>query len=212
MADSVKSPESLQLAINYIESRLEMRHPNIVPVYEAFQNISDDLCFTRPVSLEGNLRSEIVWKQRLKINFTEAELFEILRDVSSGLQYVHWQGHHHGDLKPDNIQKQSPDQWLLFDFGAPKTIGVNPYNSPEAFAGEIQRDENGWTLKDMDGNRIFKEIDTQKSDCWSFGFMALELYKLCKPFKFETIQEYRKFFLNFNPPMEGVPEWIAQLC
>lgn len=53
----------------------------------------------------------------------EAQVIELVEDVSRVLDFVHQQGVIHRDLKPENLMRRDRDQKLvLIDFGAVKTI------------------------------------------------------------------------------------------
>jgi serine/threonine protein kinase len=47
---------------------------------------------------------------------------EVMRDVCSGLAYIHQQGILHRDLKPANVLRTQQGKWAIADFGLAKTV------------------------------------------------------------------------------------------
>jgi serine/threonine protein kinase len=87
---------------------------------------------------------------------------DLLRQVASGLAYLHGEGISHRDLKPGNIllTQMSPCQWVLADFGLSKLgedmktirIGTKQFMAPE------QHTRGGYT---------------NKVDIWALGMVGI---------------------------------------
>lgn len=81
--------------------------------------------------------------------FTEVQIYHLLNDLLSALQFIHGGQVIHRDIKPENIIHRHPDgQLVLVDFGAAKflhstalakkgtVIGSAGYAAPEQFSGQ----------------------------------------------------------------------------
>lgn len=95
----------------------------------------------------------------------------VMRQVISGVAYMHLRGFIHGDLKPANILIKLPDIAVIADFGIARPIcarrstctGSGRYRAPEVSGGPIG----------------------PPADCWSLGIMLrdyhLNTYNLLDP-------------------------------
>lgn len=91
---------------------VSLRHPNIVPIFEAYSQGSTHYLVMEFV--EGhNLREHM--KIRKKLSPIEAT--KIAVDISAGLQYAFERGISHRDLKLTNVLVSSRGQARLVDFG-----------------------------------------------------------------------------------------------
>ncbi len=95
---------------------VSLRHPNIVPIYEAVSKGTTHYLVMEFV--EGhNLREHM--KIRKKLDPTEATRLAV--DIAAGLQYAYERGIFHRDLKLTNILVSSRGQAKLVDFGLAAT-------------------------------------------------------------------------------------------
>ena len=117
---------------NEIEILSKMDHPNIIKLFEVFEDnkffyLINDLC------TGGELLDRIV-KKRKEIPFTEKEAAIIFKELVSAISYCHDMNIVHRDLKPENIlfineDKNSPIK--VIDFGFSKEFKNKNSNSKQ---------------------------------------------------------------------------------
>jgi TPR repeat protein/serine/threonine protein kinase len=147
----------------------ELRHPNLLISnhYGVVEN--EHIPFLEMLYCSGGSLSS---KIQSGAEFTEKEIASILKDVGSGLSYLHKQGVIHRDLKPDNILVSDTGQYLISDFGISLRLlstltkatqrhggpssGTTAFMAPELF----RNDPNG----------------SEKSDVFGLG---VAIYELC---------------------------------
>jgi serine/threonine protein kinase len=119
------------------------RHPNIVPILDDGEDDRGVIWYAMPLA-KGSLADV---GDRLVGN--DEDIIHIMRQICSGLTYVHKKGIYHRDLKPANILRMETDAWAIADFGlareAERTttaltstlqgVGTYFYAAPEAWKG-----------------------------------------------------------------------------
>ena len=116
---------------------------------------------------------------------------EILQDICDGLSYAHGAGIIHRDIKPSNIRVLANGDVKIMDFGIAKsfqsesnltqtgiTLGTAAYLAPEQIRGE--------------------SVDP-RTDIFSLGVLAYELFSYQKPFRGEHISTVLFKILNEKP-------------
>jgi serine/threonine protein kinase len=116
---------------------------------------------------------------------------EILQDICDGLSYAHTAGIIHRDIKPSNIRVLANGEVKIMDFGIAKsfqsesnltqtgiTLGTAAYLAPEQIRGE--------------------GVDP-RTDIFSLGVLAHELFTYEKPFRGEHISTVLFKILNEKP-------------
>ena len=104
---------------------VQLRHPNIVPIYEVLEQPSPSLIME---FVEGNNLREF---QRARKKFSPLESMRLTVDILAGLTYAFQQGMTHRDLKMSNVLVTSRGRAKLVDFGLAGLQGNNPTNSEE---------------------------------------------------------------------------------
>lgn len=115
-------------------------HKNIVKLYEIFENSKYYFFVTEYAEL-GDLMKLL----KEKIYFTESQIFLILRDIVSALEYLHDSSIIHRDVKLDNILLTQKYRAKLCDFGISavtkpgkifrEKCGTPAYLAPEVIRG-----------------------------------------------------------------------------
>eukprot|EP00172_Hildenbrandia_rubra_P003141 Plantae.Rhodophyta-Hildenbrandia_rubra.ctg46636.p1 GENE.Plantae.Rhodophyta-Hildenbrandia_rubra.ctg46636~~Plantae.Rhodophyta-Hildenbrandia_rubra.ctg46636.p1 ORF type:complete len:374 (-),score=73.82 Plantae.Rhodophyta-Hildenbrandia_rubra.ctg46636:526-1647(-) len=155
-------------------------HPNIVKTYDIFdtkQRLNIVLEY-----MPGGTLAEVLKKCG---RFTEEQAKPVLKDILSGVSYLHEKSIVHRDLKLKNIlceSKEMPVRVKLADFGLANFVGVRTVSkialqsqvgSPHYVAPEVLREESYGPAVDV----------------WAVGIIFHIMLTRRYPFAGETIQE-----------------------
>jgi len=181
----------------------KLSHPNIVQFQDFFED-RNNLFIIMELVGGGELFAQVVRAG----SFSEKKAAGIIRDVASGLHYIHSMGVIHRDLKPENLLVPGPglrpvkicDFGLAFQYGvkkAPKTfVGSPRYMAPE----QMQR----------------KEYNS-KVDTWALGVILFILLSGCLPFEPAMLKKgedqklpVRKLALKFEGKRWKKVSWEAK--
>ncbi|KAK6641990.1 hypothetical protein RUM44_013713 [Polyplax serrata] len=172
-----------------VEIMKKLNHGNIVSVLEVpreFRSLTKLPLLAMEYCSQGDLRG-VLNKPENCNGLREPEVLDILKDVSSGLAYLHSCKIIHRDLKPDNIvlmEKDSSIIYKLIDLGYAKTLDQSSLS--QSFVGTIQ-----YIAPELFLGKAY----TSSVDYWSFGLLAHEI-----------ITGYRPFLPGFNPS-----DWMRQI-
>lgn len=181
-----------------IQMLIQIDHPNIIKIYEYFQDETYYYVITEFVS-GGELYDTISkWK-----NFNEDKAAYIMRQLLSAVSYLHSHNIVHRDLKPENMmveknnRKEKNSEIInikLIDFGTcnffdGKTkltlkVGTPYYIAPE----------------------VLKRSYNEKCDIWSCGVILYILLCGYPPFSGDSTEEIIESVMSGKFTMDG-PEW-----
>ncbi len=108
---------------------------------------------------------------------TEQEIWKIIHDVASGLDYLHSNNIIHQDIKPANIVQDDMGNYVIIDFGI-STLARDTLRK-----STLMGNTSAGTLAYMGPERFMKDsTPIFASDIWSLGAMLYELLESKTPF------------------------------
>jgi serine/threonine protein kinase len=131
----------------------QLKHPNIVEVYDANRDAATGLYFIAIEFLPGtDLETLIAQQGKLAVEVVVA----VAQQVASALEYAHARNLIHRDIKPSNLMLLPDGTVKVLDFGiaaiiaagqkAQTRIGTVEYMAPEHFAGNADARSDIYSL------------------------------------------------------------------
>lgn len=152
--------DSMQSLIQESLTVSQMRHPNIVPIFEAGEHDGDPYLVFEYV--EGQTLADL-----LKTNggLSAVQAVEIMIPVLEAIAHAHQHGVIHRDLKPSNILINSDGMARVMDFGIAARISDNP------------AEDSGLTGTPayMAPEYISDKVISEKNDVFSAGLVLCEI-------------------------------------
>ncbi len=204
-ADPKENQRAIQRFQNEFAVMKSLAHPNIVQAYD-LQQLGDGRLFIAMELLEGVDLDTLIHDQGLEYSFEKK--LDLLYQIAKGLHYAHAQGLVHRDLKPANVFVTPDGEAKLLDFGlarqvagaaeltqSSERIGTAYYMSPEQHRGE-----------DLDA----------RSDIYSFGILAYELFSGRRPFDGDTpfqifVAHVAQVVPSLRAEFKDLPKWLDTL-
>ncbi len=180
-----------------------LQHPNITTVYEF--GMEGETPYIVQEFLSGEDLSQLIARRE---PLDVLARIKILLGIALGLEYAHRSGVMHRDIKPANVRILENKTVKIMDFGVAKVIGApsvltgtgvavgsSAYMSPEQVCGD--------------------SVDV-RTDIFSFGVLAYELFSYRKPFENENLFRLLEMIVKEEPePIEkrvpDIPEPLAAL-
>lgn len=176
------------------EARLAggLRHPNVVTIYD-LGHWEGRPYIVMEYIVGRDLETVIKEKQPLS---TEQRI-EIILQICKGLDAAHQKGIIHRDIKPANVRIQDDNTVKIMDFGI-------------ARMGTSQLTRSGYiigTLQYMSPEQISGEQLDPRTDLFSTGVIAYELFTYLNPFSGGAAVDIMYRILNVKPkPIDNLPE------
>lgn len=125
------SPKDVDQFKREFRSIAELRHPNLVPLYEFF--LENSMCFFTMELLSGYRLTELPPLPETAGPTGELlRLGSILYQASLGLDAIHARGWMHLDLKPENMLWTSDGRVVILDLGLARPTRWDPHAAPRA--------------------------------------------------------------------------------
>ena len=126
------------LALRELQTLFNLRHPNIVNVYDAGYLQTDDGEFPYVAMEEVPGRTLTTWAMQTNHSHDTKVAAVAVSVIASAIQFCHDSGITHGDLKPDNIlvdgEMPTKDTITLIDFGFAGSVEASPLGATEGYA------------------------------------------------------------------------------
>ncbi|KAI6234678.1 Protein kinase domain-containing protein [Aphelenchoides fujianensis] len=106
-------------------TKLKLRHPNIVQLYDTFEDRGAYVYLVMELVTGGELFDRIVQKG----SYTERDASNLIKQVLEAVSFMHNNGVVHRDLKPENLLYYSQDddsKIMISDFGPLENRGLGP--------------------------------------------------------------------------------------
>jgi serine/threonine protein kinase len=192
---SLVSPEDISRVFNEIGTLRELRHPNIVQLFDFFE-LTDSFCFVMEYCSGGDLRNYLATRGPVG----SEKLFGIALQIVNGIRFCHNSNVVHRDLKLENLMfvDQRCEKIKIVDFGISGMFSQ----------GSGDKTDCG-SLLYMPPEYYKEHFNTAHpaQDIWALG--CIFYYLLCgkHPFRDETRKEIIKRItdVRFEPLPSSVP-------
>jgi len=167
---SLKKKDDIKLLMREVELLKSLDHPNIMKIFEFFED-DNHFYVVGEVYRGGELFDEIVLRKK----FTEADAKVIIRQILSGISYLHQLNISHRDMKPENIlleSEHSIDALKIIDFGLSTVYEIKKNLSMKERTGTAY----------YVAPEVLKGAYNEKCDVWSIGVILYILLSGCPPF------------------------------
>jgi serine/threonine protein kinase len=191
-----------------IESLHKLDHPGIAKLVD-FDITNKTPWFVQEYYAGGDLEQYVKQSNPLDID----EIFDLLTDLASALEYAHKHGFLHRDIKPANIfLKGKNGPAILGDFGlvwkddagerltlTDEAVGSFHYRAPELSDGRVEEPTKECDIYSLgkvlyfilSGGRIF-DREVHREDKWN-------LVRIHKEFSLEHVNNLLDHMITFNP-------------
>lgn len=116
-AAALEKPEAMARFLREAKAAAQLRHPHIVPVYDAGSDGEEH--YIASAYVEGRTLEEVIDDKRPELRRAAG----IIRDLADALDYAHRVGVIHRDVKPANIMIDRRGEAMLTDFGLARLEG-----------------------------------------------------------------------------------------
>ncbi|CAC5394717.1 NEK1_4_5 [Mytilus coruscus] len=185
-----REQELLDRETQILSDLKRFKHENIVHYVECFRQ-GDSAYIIMEYCERGTLYEYI----RQNKVVSEYMFVEFVRQMASGLEFLHSKNVLHRDVKSKNILLTAHNDVKIADFGVAREIPVAAPGKMSVFIGSPQY---------MSPEMLAKKPYDEKTDIWSLGCTCFEMGTGDYAFKAENIQQIRQLVEKKQlPPMEN---------
>jgi len=197
-ANVAGNPELLKRFYREAQSAGQLRHPNIVTIYDIDE--ADGIPFIAMEFLEGEDLDKIITARK---ELPVVKKLDILLQTCRGLHHAHQHGIVHRDVKPANIFLLTDGMVKIVDFGIAR-IGATSMTRTGMVLG---------TVMYMSPEQIRGQTVDARSDIFSIGIILYELLTYQSPFAGRDVPGILFKILNESPSpiTDLVPNCPAEL-
>ncbi|KAJ8666522.1 hypothetical protein QAD02_008184 [Eretmocerus hayati] len=162
-----------------------LRHKN--NVYITGCNITEEYCYILMEFVDGQDLGTILFGMN-KVDMNDKDRVNWILQLTSAVQYLHHGLKNpviHRDIKPENILISRSQELKLCDFGFGKVTG----GEPSIMESQTPGSELGTVMYLPPEVILLNQKHSTKSDVWSTGLVAVEIYKGRRA---ESLRQYRK--------------------
>ncbi|MHB9139901.1 MAG: serine/threonine-protein kinase, partial [Victivallaceae bacterium] len=178
----------------------KIEHPNVIKIFESGISQNGGIPYILMEYVNGSNLTWWIKNNSLSIR----KKTKILLKICSALQAIHKFGILHRDIKPGNIMLQDDMTIKLTDFGIARIIDSNLTMTSEVIGSPAYMAPESFTDS---------HCTDQRSEIFSAGVLAYELFTGKKPFSGSNIQEMVQSIKNDKPedPQDMVPDLPVEL-
>jgi serine/threonine protein kinase len=177
-----------------------LHHSNIIQIFDTGK--IENYHYTIMEYLNESLKDRM--RQNPESKIPPKMALKITRKIMSALDYAHWQGVFHRDIKPDNIMFRQDSTPVLMDFGISLLFDVEEVSDRLTKEGIIMgtihymSPEQCLNKKDIDG----------RSDIYSLGVVLYEMLTGKKPYEGDS--QLNIAFKHTKEPIPRLPGELSQ--
>ena len=179
-------PDLLQRFYREAKSTANLKHPNIVTVYELGEHEGSP--YLAMEFLEGSSLESII---RAHQPLSNLQKIDVIIQVCHGLSYAHQREIVHRDIKPGNIMVLKDGSVKIVDFGIAR-IGDTNFTRTGQFMGSL----NYMSLEQLNDKL---QVD-QRTDVYSTGVVLYQFVTGALPFEAESTGATLMKIINEAPP------------
>jgi serine/threonine protein kinase len=188
-----RNPELLKRFYREAQAAAQLRHPNIVTIYDIDE--AEGIPFIAMEFLEGeDLEKAISARREMPI----IKKLNIVTEICRGLHYAHQHGVVHRDVKPGNIVVLPDGQVKIVDFGIAR-VGASSMTRTGIVLG---------TVLYMSPEQVQGQTVDARSDIFSAGIILYELLTYQTPFAGDDVPSI--LYKILNQPPEPVTKFLPQ--
>ncbi len=170
-------PEFVQRFEQEATAVAQLRHPNIVQVYDFDHDNSHYYMVLEYLSgetLQARLKALNAVNRRLPLAVT----IQLMAAICDAVDYAHQHGMIHRDLKPANIMLNRRGEPILMDFGVARMLGETRYTATGTVIG---------TALYMSPEQARGERPDERADIYSLGVTLFEMITGRPPFEGDSV-------------------------
>ena len=196
--DLADNPNAVKMFRQEARAAAAMNHPNIVHLYDVA------VIRGRPCIVMEYVRGKTA-RDLMKVGdgpkrkaLPPAQVARIARDVCYALEYAHYQGVIHRDIKPGNVLISEKGQTKLMDFGISKVL--------ESGTGTESDTQAKGTPQYMPPEQILGSKVDARTDLYALGISVFEMLTTVRPFRGDNVVEQQ-----LNAPLPDPRELGAEI-
>jgi tRNA A-37 threonylcarbamoyl transferase component Bud32 len=187
-------PEFLRRFQTEAEAVAQLRHPNIIQVFD-FSDAEGQYYMVMEMVAGESLQQRLRRLNEANRKFSTEEAIKIIAAVCDGVDYAHKRGMIHRDIKPANIMLSVQGDAILADFGIAKIAGATTHTAAGAVIG---------TAMYMSPEQIRGEQIDGRTDIYALGITLFEMVCGRPPFKADSAMTV--LMMHLDDPLPDVRE------
>ena len=171
-----KDPEFVRRFEEEAASVAQLRHPNLIQVYD-FNHDGETYYIVFEFVPGESMQERLKRMKQASRPMDISEVTNIVAKSADGLQYAHSKGLIHRDIKPANIMLNVTGDPIIMDFGIAKIMGGTQHTATGAVLG---------TARYMSPEQIKGERIDPRTDIYSLGVTLFEMLGGRPPFEADS--------------------------